>query len=135
MPGTAVLTALIALACLAPAGCGTGDKERDAAAVTERFHAALERDDGRAACRELSATAASAVEQEEGRSCEEAILRLDLPLGAAAGASRVYLRSASVDLADGRVTFLSEGPAGWKVSADGCTPTTPGRPYECELEG
>jgi hypothetical protein len=50
-------------------------------------------------------------------------------------ASRVYLRSASVDLRGGEVTFLDEGPAGWKVSAAGCTPAEPGRPYDCELEG
>jgi hypothetical protein len=135
VPAAAVLPAMLALACLTLTACGTGEKERDAAAVTERFHSALEREDGRAACGELSAAAARAVEREEGRSCADAILSLDLPRGAAAGASRVYLRSASVELADGSATFLSEGPAGWKVTADGCTPTSPDQPHECELEG
>jgi hypothetical protein len=85
-------------------------------------------------CRELSAAAASAVERQEKRPCGEAVLRLDLPAGVAAGASRVYLTSASVDLADGSSAFLSEGPAGWKISAAGCTPSAPDRPYDCELE-
>jgi hypothetical protein len=134
MPASPILAAAVALAGLALAGCGTGDRERDAAAVAERFHAALVRDDGRAACRELSAAAASAVERQEKRPCGEAVLRLDLPAGVAAGASRVYLTSASVDLADGSSAFLSEGPAGWKISAAGCTPTAPDRPYDCELE-
>jgi hypothetical protein len=124
-----------ALACVTAAGCGTGDRERDAAAVAERLSAALERDDGAAACEELSAAAVSAVEQQESAPCADAILRLDLPRGAVAGKSRVYLRSASVELAGGGATFLNEGPAGWKVSAAGCTPTGPGQPYECELEG
>jgi hypothetical protein len=126
-------TALV-IACLTGVGCAA-DEERDAAAVAERFNAALERDNGRAACGELSATAASAVERQERAPCEEAILRLDLPRGAVAAKSRVYLRSASVDLMEGGVTFLSEGPAGWKISAAGCTPSAPGRPYDCELEG
>jgi hypothetical protein len=135
VPASVLLAATLALACLALAACGTGDGERDAGAVAERFPVALERDDGRAACGELSAAARSAVERQEKRPCEEAILRLDLSRGAAAGESRVYLRSASVDLGDGSAIFLSEGPAGWKVSAAGCTPTAPDQPYECELEG
>ena len=131
----AAVVAVCALACATAAGCGTGDRGRDAAAVAERFSAALERDDGAAACAELTAAAASAVEQQEKAPCDEAILRLDLPRGAGAGKSRVYLRSASVELGKGDATFLDEGPAGWKVSAAGCTPTAAGRPYDCELEG
>jgi hypothetical protein len=128
------LATVLAIACLAGVGCGA-DEERDAAAVAERFSEALDRGDGRAACRELSATAADAVERQEQAPCEYAILRLDLPRGAVAAESRVYLRSASVDLAEGGVTFLEEGPAGWRISAAGCTPSAPGRPYDCELEG
>ena len=120
MPRSLSAAAILAVACLA--GCGTGERERDAETVVERFNAALERGDGRAACRELSEEAASTVSRQEQAPCEEAILRLDLPSGAPPVASRVYLRSASVDLRGGEVTFLDEGPAGWKVSAAGCTP-------------
>jgi hypothetical protein len=129
------VSAVCALVCATAAGCGTGDRERDAAAVVERFQSALERDDGAAACAELSASAASAAEQEEQAPCEEAIVRLELPRDVAPGKGRVYLRSASVELTGGGTTFLDEGPGGWEVSAAGCTPTSPGRPYECELEG
>lgn len=134
MPLRATSATALAIACLAGVGCGA-DEGRDAAAVAERFSAALERNDGGAACDELSATAASAMERQEQAPCEEAILRLDLPSGAVAAKSRVYLLSASVDLAGGGVTFLSEGPAGWRISAAGCTRSAPGRPYDCELEG
>jgi hypothetical protein len=133
MPRSLSAAAILALACLA--ACGTGDRQRDAEAVVERFGAALESDDGRAACRELTEEAASTLARQEQAPCEEAILRLDLPSGTPPVASRVYLQSASVDLRGGEVTFLDEGAAGWKVSAAGCTPAEPGRPYDCELEG
>jgi hypothetical protein len=134
MSSRATLATALAIACLAGVGCGA-DEERDAAAVTERFYEALDRNDGRAACRELSATTADAVEHQEKAPCHDAILRLDLPRGGVAAKSRVYLRSASVDLAGGGIAFLEEGPAGWRISAAGCTPSAPGRPYDCELEG
>jgi hypothetical protein len=129
------VAAALAIACVGSVGCGTSEEQRDASAVAERFQAALDRDDGRAACRELSATAKSTIERQEKAPCEEAIVRLGLPHGASAEKSRVYMLSASVDLAGGGVTFLSEGPAGWKISATGCTRGKPGRPYDCELEG
>jgi hypothetical protein len=135
VPASATLAAAVALAGLVLSACGAGDRQREAVAVAERFHAALGRDDGNAACMELSAAAASSVERQEKRPCQDAVLRLELPGRAAAASSRVYLVSASVLLADGSATFLSEGPAGWKVSAAGCTPTAPDRPYDCELEG
>lgn len=135
MPERAVVVATaLVIASVAGAGCGA-EEERDAAAAAERFQAALERGDGRAACRELSANAESAVERQENAACEEAILRLDLPRATVATKARVYLRSASVDLAEGSVTFLGEGPAGWMITAAGCTPGAPGQPYDCELEG
>jgi hypothetical protein len=134
MPERALAATALAIACVAGAGCGA-EEERDAAAAAERFQAALTRGDGRAACRELSAKAESAVERQENAACEEAILRLDLPRATFATKARVYLRSASVDLAEGSVTFLGEGPAGWKITAAGCTPGAPGHPYDCELEG
>jgi hypothetical protein len=117
------------------AGSATEDRERDAAAVAERFHAALERGDGGAACRELSDEAASTVERQEERPCEAAILRLELPEGGTPTRTEVYLRSASVDLVQGGTTFLGEGSLGWKVSASGCHPAEPDQPYECDLEG
>jgi hypothetical protein len=126
--------ALVALAVLA-GGCGSTERAPDAAAVAERFHAALEERDGAAACSDLSEEAASTLEQQAGTACEEAVLELDLPRGGTAAETSVYVTTASVLLAEGGTTFLDEGSDGWKVSAAGCDPTAPDLPHDCELEG
>jgi len=128
----AVAACLLALAL---AACGAGDRERDAAAVTEHFHAALEAGDGQAACAELSEETASKLEQQEQKACEEAILGLELPKGGTVTVRQVEVRSAYTQVAEGGADFLDEGPEGWKISAAGCRPTAPEQPYECELEG
>jgi hypothetical protein len=134
--GCRVLRAAAVLIALALAACGTGARERDAAAVAEQFHAALEGGDGQAACDELSEDAASKLEQQEGKPCEEAILGLDLPEGGTAAVRRVEITSAYIGLAEGTADFLDEGPEGWKISAAGCEPTASSdQPYDCEVEG
>jgi hypothetical protein len=135
VPARAIIVALGAALLLAVMGCGASDRAPDAAAVAERFHAALERQDGGAACAELSEETASKLEQQEEMPCEQAVLSLDLPSGGTAAATDVYVTNASVTLAEGGTTFLDEGPQGWKVSASGCTPAAPNLPYECLLEG
>ena len=127
--------ALTGLAALALTACGTGERERDAAGVVERFHAALERDDGAGACEELGEETRSELESKEERPCEEAILTLELPKGARPVNPRVYETSAAVDLAEGGTDFLDEGSQGWTISAAGCEPTAPEQPYDCELKG
>jgi hypothetical protein len=123
------------LLALPLAACGTADRESDAAAVSERFHAALEQGDGQGACDELSEETASKLEQQEKKPCEEAILEIELPKGGRVALRDVQMRSAYAGLAEGSVDFLDEGPEGWKVSAAGCRSVTPDHPYECELEG
>jgi hypothetical protein len=123
-----------ALAVLAT-GCGTTDRAPDAAAVAERFHAAVEERDGEAACSDMSEETASKLEQQAGMPCEEAVLELELPGGATAADTSVYTTTASVLLTEGGATFLDEGSDGWKVSAAGCVPTAPDLPRDCELEG
>jgi hypothetical protein len=129
------VAAAACLLALVVAGCGTGERADDAAAVTERFHAALEAGDGQAACDELSEETASKLEQQEKKPCEEAILGLELPKGGTVADSRVEITSAVTTLADGDSDFLDEGPEGWKIAAAGCVPTLPDQPYDCELEG
>jgi hypothetical protein len=128
----AVAACLLAVALSA---CGTADRERDAAAVSERFHAALEANDGPAACRELSEETASKLERQQETPCEEVILGLELPRGGTATVREVEVRSAYVELSVGGADFLNEGPRGWEISAAGCRPTAPEQPYECVLEG
>jgi hypothetical protein len=130
--------ALIATLLIAPslAACGTGNRGTDAGTVVERFHAALEQGDGRAACALLSEETRSKVEQQEKQPCEKAIGTLDLPKGGTAAVRRVEITSAYVRLSDGSADFLDEGPDGWKVSAAGCKPgATSDEPYDCEVEG
>jgi hypothetical protein len=125
---------LACLLALALAGCGTADREDDVGAVTERFHAALDRGDGQAACDELNEETAAKLEGQEEKPCEEAILSLDIPKGGTVADTRVYLTSAFATLAEGGSDFLDEGPDGWRVSAAGCRSTAPSQPYDCELE-
>jgi hypothetical protein len=126
---------LVAVAAALLAGCGASDRAPDAAAVAERFHAAIGREDGEAACAELAEETASKLEQQEGKPCAEAVLDLDLPGGGRSADATVYVTTASVTLAEGGTAFLDESDAGWEVSAAGCVPTAPDLPYECELEG
>ena len=127
----AVFACVLALSL---AACGTGGRERDAAGVAERFHAALEQDDGRAACEELNPETASRLEQEEKKPCEEAVTSHEIPKGGSVADTRVYMTSALVSLAEGTVDFLDESSEGWWISAAGCTRTEPTQPYDSELE-
>jgi hypothetical protein len=117
------------------AACGTASREHDAAAVAERFQAALQSSDGQAACDQLSEDTVSKLEQQEKKPCERAILGLDLPKGGTVAFTQVEITSAYVGLAEGGADFLDEGPEGWSISAAGCEPTAAGQPYQCELEG
>jgi hypothetical protein len=128
-------TSAVTLACLlVGAGCGTADREADIAAVVDGFHAALEERDGAAACARLNAQTAAALERQEKRPCEEAILELELPAGARAAGAEVYVTSGYAELGEAGAAFLDEGPEGWRISAAGCTSRTGDQPYECELE-
>ena len=122
---------LLALACLC-AGCG--ERSADATAVVERFQTALDAGDGDGACAELSEQTASALEQQEGHPCDEAILDLDLGHEREVAETRVYVTSASVSLVDGGTLFLDQASDGWEISAAGCRPSAPDRPFDCELE-
>jgi hypothetical protein len=122
---------LLALACLC-AGCA--ERSDDAAAVVERFQTALDGKDGAGACAELSEQTASALEQQEGHPCDEAILDLRLSTGREVAQTSVYVTSASVSLVDGGTLFLDEASDGWEISAAGCRPSAPDHPFVCELE-
>jgi hypothetical protein len=117
------------------AGCGSSERASDAAVVAERFHSAIGERDGMAACSELSEETAAKLEQQEGKSCEEAVLSPDLAARARVSETSVYVTAASVALAEGGTLFLDEAADGWEVSAAGCRPTAPDLPYDCELGG
>jgi hypothetical protein len=122
------------VAAMALGGCGTDASEEDATATVERFQAALADDDGRAACAELTPATRDELESDEKASCERAVLALDLRGGGRVAASRVYVRQAFAEIPGHGDVFLDQTPAGWRISAAGCTPAAPNRPYDCELE-
>jgi hypothetical protein len=131
----ATLVVLATSAVAVSAGCGPEDRATDAAAVAEGFHGALELGDAPDACAALAEDTRSKLEQQEQAPCEEAILELELPRGATAAETSVYVTTASVSLTEGGKTFLDESASGWKVSAAGCTRAASDLPYDCELEG
>ena len=100
--------------------------------AVERFGAAIRGHDGAAACHELSDGMRKALEDQEKKSCEEAVLGLGLT-GGRVRRIDVAERSAKVDVAEDGSAFLDETAGGWKISALGCTPVHE-RPYECEAE-
>ena len=111
------------LLALTVAGCGTADREADAGAAAQRFHAALEQGDGQAACDQLNAETASKLEKQEKQPCAEAILSLELPKGGTVADTRVYVTSAFTTLADGRERLPRRGSkrlagVGGRVPAD-----------------
>jgi len=126
--------ATVVLLALAGLWAGCGERSDDATAVVERFQTALDGGDGAGACAELSEQTASALEQQEGHPCDEAILDLDLAAGREVAGTSVYVTSASVSLADGDTLFLDEASDGWEISAAGCRPSAPDQPFDCELE-
>jgi hypothetical protein len=128
----AIAAALVVLAGATSAGCGTGGSERDAKGSVGRFYAALERRDAAGACEELTEEAQSALEREQRKPCEEAILSLELSPSTPSNAE-VAQTSAIVQTQEGDTVFLDQTSAGWRISAAGCV-EVPGSPYECELE-
>lgn len=133
VPVPATVLALALLASLW-AGCGASDRAPDAAAVAERFQAALAGRDGEGACAQLSEDTAGKLEQHEQRPCEEAIVELELPTGGTAAHTSVYVTSASVALDEGGTLVLNEARDGWEIAAAGCRPTAPELPQDCERE-
>jgi hypothetical protein len=121
-------------AAVALGGCGTAAGERDARASVERFEAALQKEDGAAACRELSSRTRSSLESDEKKPCDEAIGETDVKPSPPIEKLSVWVTGAQVRLG-GDTLFMDETAEGWKISAAGCKPQGGDQPYDCELEG
>jgi hypothetical protein len=129
---------VIALAAVVTlGGCGTSGDADQSRAVVERFYDAVRQDDGSAACAQLSAPAAKALESQSGQSCASAVTRLDYE-GGAIERIQVYMTSAKVDLRGGEAAFLDREPGiGWRISAVACKAEEgpPNEhPMDCEVE-
>lgn len=128
----AALTFLPAVATMAAlAGCGTADD--GPADRAEHFHQALASGDAAGACEDLAEETRAALEQQEGKPCEEAITGQDLPHEEGESEVEVYGSMAQVRLGDETV-FLSRYDDGWRVTAAGCGPTSGDKPHQCALE-
>jgi hypothetical protein len=103
-----------------------------AARAVARFSAAIQRRDGAAACRQLSASTIKSLEQQEGTGCEKAVLAVGLK-GGRVSRSDVVERSAKVDVAEDGSVFLDQTRRGWLITAFACKPVK-ARPYDCEVE-
>ena len=127
-------TSALLLCALAGAGCGTSADRDQARTAAERLYAAVDADDGAAACRELSEQAVEELESQEQSPCDEAILDLDLQTPATADSVEVFITSAAVHLSGGDTVFLDETPDGWRVSAAGCREQSSSAPAQCEVQ-
>jgi hypothetical protein len=128
------------IGCLLPlfalSACGQAEDRDQVRSVTERFNRALAREDGAAACRELSEDTVKALRAEEKKPCPAAILGLSLEPSRTARV-QVFVTSAKVDLDSGESAFLDRSAEGWRLSAIACAPKEgkpADRPYDCELE-
>jgi hypothetical protein len=129
------LTALCGLA-LCVGGCGRDADRTEVRAVADRFLQALENHDGAAACAQLSPDTRQQLEDKEQEPCREAVGSLGLQR-APVTRVQVYITNAKADLVTGDSLFLSQGPAGWRLSAVGCRPAEgkpADRPFDCALE-
>lgn len=130
----ASVVALVPLAALLLAGCGSVGERGDAAASTAtRMLGAVEAGDGAEACAVLAPDTVADLEESAGRPCAEAILDEELPGAGAVTGTDVYGQWAQVRLTEDTV-FLAAFPGGWRVVAAGCTPRAD-RPYDCVLRG
>jgi hypothetical protein len=124
------------LLCLGATGCGrSGDRDR-AAAVAERFFAAVDSGDGATACAQLVPDTRKALEDDEQKPCREAIGALQIEPGALTEVE-LYLTNGKADLDNGDSAFLSLTAEGWRLSAVGCKPGSgppEDEPMDCELE-
>ena len=131
--GYASATSVVAVACLAMAGCGV--RETGPQQVAEQLSGAVARGDGSAACALLAPPTRHELEQSSGSACSEAILEEGLPQPGAVDRTSVFGSMSQVGFVHDTF-FLSRYPAGWRVLAAGCSAGARSEaPYDCELRG
>lgn len=124
----------VVLAAVLCAGCGASDQRTTKArSAAETFLTAVSHQQGAQACDLLAPQTRAEVEQSSKASCAKGLLGEDLPGPGPVRRSEVYGRQAQVVTATDTV-FLGRFPAGWRVTAAGCTPRGE-RPYDCQVKG
>lgn len=123
--------ALIGSLVLCATACSS-TQEGEVEQVAEQLRAAVEDEDGAAACELLSQEAQKELEN-SGDSCEVAIMDAGLSPDGRVEQVSVYGTSGQVRY-DDDVVFLSEFPEGWKVIGAGCERQA-AAPYDCTVQG
>ena len=126
---TTLRLAAVVLATAALGGCA-GLQEDDVARVAGAFE-----DPGAPPadrCAFLAPSTLETLESDESAPCADVIGQLPLP-GGAVEAVEVWGGDAQVRLS-GDTVFLTDTPAGWRVTAAACQPRGE-LPYDCEVEG
>ncbi len=123
------LTALGLAATALLTGCA-GLEEDDVARVAGAFEDPAAAPGDR--CALLAPSTLETLESDESAACADVIGRLPLP-GGAVEAVEVWGGDAQVRLS-GDTLFLTDTPAGWRVTAAACEPRGE-LPYDCEVEG
>ena len=120
------------LATLLVAGCGADVERQQAGATADTIAADVSRDPG-AACALLAPRTEQSLEQ-DGESCAAALAADDLPAPGPRTSVAVAGHSAQVRYA-GETVFLALFDDGWRVTAAGCSRTSPDPavPYDCTV--
>ena len=123
--------ALVLLAVLA-SGCAS-NHDRAVSVVAEQLHAAIDREDGSAACDLLSDSVQEELQDSGGTSCEVAILEAGISPDGRITRVEVFGTAAQVRY-DDDVVFLADFPDGWKVIGAACERQAT-EPYDCKVHG
>ncbi len=113
------------------AGCGNADESADS--VGADFAAAVERGNGKQACRLLAPSTAKELVQSTGRKCPVAVLK-EMPKNMGRSLNQeVYGGQAQIEF-ENDTAFLAQFDGAWKIVAAGCRPRGE-RPYDCAVKG
>ncbi len=134
--GTRTLAAGLAALGLsvALAGCsGAGSAQENAARQVATTFADAAQEDPSSACGLLAPDTREELEDTSGP-CAESLAEAGLPQAGPVLDVEVYGLDAMVRLEDDTM-FLALFDTGWRVTAAGCTPEEPDRPYSCDIKG
>jgi hypothetical protein len=118
---------------LVAAGCAGEPGVSAPAEIARRFHAAVARRDGAAACSLLAPQTRAELVQSAQQPCPAAVISEEVPRVGGVRTSSTFDTQAQVRFA-GDTVFLAEFPGGWRVVAAACTPRPP-LPYDCQIKG
>jgi len=128
--GVPIITMVVSGVLMSGCAAQSGDPAVDRAS---HFYAAIAAKDAAAACADLASEARKALEQQEGKPCEDAILDQDLPEAVEHGKAHVYGSMVQVAYAN-ETAFLSRYGDGWLLTAVGCPPVSGDKPHDCAIE-